>query len=645
MESARRLGDTIAVRIKARARDEGAFRLHLQGRQNLAPSTRTAIGLFRPDDADGARISVVPARGVEAELAEEGDGFLPMPVPTDWPVPPDRPDAATWLRHGGAPAALPLRIAPLARAVRAEVAITATLGRSRLETRQETTFRVRHGLLSRVDLAVPPSLDGHWEVEGLQPTPPQRLGPGPGGSTLYRLALRPSGREAPRLALRVRLPIDPPLSPDRPLRIDIPLLRTLEGDGGPTRVTLAPEGAVDLDPIGPGWSPAPAAPSDVPVTTPVATNAPRWSWAGDEPGGPGPSVRASAPELASLPPLLASRLWLHALMLPDGGRRVSATYRIETHPASLALRLPRSASWVGARIDGTPLTTLERLNAPGAFRLRLPTGPAPVLVGVEYLVPRNAPESLIPPLLLEGGVVQQCLAEVRIPWSHAAIGVPPGWTDENSWTWDRYVWKRRPRLDPRALADWVATPATRPPLPEDANEADRGDYHTYLFGRPGDPIPLRLPIASRSGLVAACSGVALALGLLLLAAGRRARRRGPVGNALPAVLALSGLVLAIAVAQAPAVTLLVAQSAAVGIVLTLLAALTRHLVDRDRDRIPGARPRPIPPSGSNLAAPREIPPGGIGSDHSTVIRARTASTVDHHAAPAEPGQGLNGGDG
>ena len=107
---------------------------------------------------------------------------------------------------------------------------------------------------------------------------------------------------------------------------------------------------------------------------------------------------------------------------------------------------------------------LESLPNSAGYRLRVPSrfADGPVLVELEYnLAGRFAGTPWTPPRLLDGGVVEETRWEVRLPWSRAVMGVPSGWTDENQWLWDRYVWKRRPWKDAEALAAWVTGPAGR----------------------------------------------------------------------------------------------------------------------------------------------------------------------------------------
>jgi hypothetical protein len=120
--------------------------------------------------------------------------------------------------------------------------------------------------------------------------------------------------------------------------------------------------------------------------------------------------------------------------------------------------------------------------------------------------------------------------------------------------------------------------------------------------------------------VAVCSGPVLGLGVLLLF------WRPPLRIIWAAVLAL---VLTIAVAIQPSVTLLAIQSSVVGVGFTLLAVVMQRLVERRRRRASAVFGQPssmtIPPVGSTFS--RAV---GVGSDDPTELRARpVSSSVDH----------------
>jgi hypothetical protein len=248
-----------------------------------------------------------------------------------------------------------------------------------------------------------------------------------------------------------------------------------------------------------------------------------------------------------------------------------------------------------------------------------------VLVELDYtLVAGHASGPWGAPRLLDGGFVQQTLWEVRIPWGRAVVGVPRGWTDENTWVWDRYYFRRRAWQSVAELAAWAGDGLAEPATVESGEDTALGDVQRYLFGQSGPPGDLRIWIASRGLVVGVCSGTVLVLGVFLILVRRPTRR-----VAWAAVLAM---VLAAATLVAPSVVLLVVQSALIGVVLTLLTALMQYLVHRRRH---------VPVFGETSTRSATVTPGsslnladGVGSDDSTQIRVRppTSSTAEHHGS-------------
>jgi hypothetical protein len=233
--------------------------------------------------------------------------------------------------------------------------------------------------------------------------------------------------------------------------------------------------------------------------------------------------------------------------------------------------------------------------------------------------------------LLEGGEVQQTLWEVRIPGNRALVGIPSGWIDMNTWYWDQYRWRRRPTKSPTSLSAWIG--AGSPPR-RAADDGDDDGYHSFLFERPGPPAEIRPRIATAAEILALCSGSALALGVPMLYLHSRYRL---------VAMVLIALGVAIAAAVNFPVTLLTVQSAALGVVFTLVAAFVKGLIDRPRRAAsavfgePGALPSGAAP-GSSVSRPSLV-----GSDDSTAIRVRPASTVDQHPTAAPAGSETSSG--
>lgn len=625
---------TLVARLSPKASADGEFSIHLAGWQPITPGTTVPVLLPSPMEAQsrGGLLAVLGARNISVELGRDpasppGD-FRPAghEPPAAWAWPPESEIAAMppalWLRHDDAPASIALQLTARARTVQEETTLDAQIDRRRLEVRQETTLRVRFGSLGKLDVSVPPEAEGFWDVEGAEVVRREPIGPDRDGSARYRLFLGREVTDTARLRFRIRRPLATAIVANRATRLLIPSIKISGVESSPMHVRVAADEGIDLAAEGKGWR-------DV-AEDDVSTNRDSGPAARLERTGTGPSaILATAHAVASLPRLVASRLWLRTTRDADAALRTTAFYRLETHDGALVVSLPDGAEWVRAKIGTETLADVERMAHPvDAFRLKLPTDSAdPVLVTLEY-IQRGGGSAWGIPRLLEGGIVQETYWEVRIPWSLALTGTPEGWSDENDWHWNAYALMRRPSLTPEALSLWVTGASPKARIPADPGQ---DGAHGYLFARVGNPADLRPRIVSRAGLVGGCSGAVLAIGLLLMLARPWVRLAWVL---LPIAL------LAAAVSVAPSVILLVVQSSTLGCVLVVVAALTQRFVERRR-MIPAGFAEPSGlivggPSGSGHAGPAEA-----GSDASTVIRGRSATTADH--VPAVVSEGVQAG--
>ena len=630
----------VTVRLTEKARDGGDFRLHLVGRQALDPSQPVSVALFQPDgtSSGGGRIAILTERDVTIDRPDSpeggyGDPFRPEAnePPSDWTWPADRTvtqSPALWFQYDGYPARIPLRVTVHPVSVSHATRVDALISLRGAELRQESDVTVRFGTLAYIDVAVPPALDGRWELENGDVAKREDRGMTPAGDRLVRLTPAREIVDTIRLKFRMRLPTR--LGGDRSPEFDIPWLRVIEGKGEPMRVRVASDPGVILGTRGQGWADIPRDDADQ-----AGGTGPPYQFVQDRAESDSAPLRLEATRraVAELPALVASRLWLRTWQGPEGNLQTRARYRVVKHESELSLTLPNGAELVGAKVMGEVAGQVETLSGPGGYRVSFPpsVGSAPVFVELEYTVPaRFAGPAWSPPRLLGGGLVQETLWEVRVPWGHAVVGTPPGWSDENQYDWDRYVWKRRPSRSPSALFSWVDGRSIR--SRRDAPDEDvPGADHGYLFGRPGEPIAMRLPIVPRAVLVAVCSGMVLGIGILVL-------RCDPARQLMAACL----LAMAVAVAAAwqPSITLMAVQSAMLGLILTILAALMHRMQNRRR-----SAPATFAEAGG-LVSPM-IPGSSLnrwsepGSDDSTAIRARPGSTVDH-VVVARP-EALEGG--
>ncbi|HEV3122197.1 MAG TPA: hypothetical protein VGY53_09850, partial [Isosphaeraceae bacterium] len=387
----------LTLRLSARARDDGNFRVHLTGHKAIDPSGPVELALFQPRGAitAGGRIAVLTARNVSVDLPEANFtggsstdfSLAGLAPPADWPWPADRPGAiapptpALWLRHDGNPAFLPLQATVQPMTVHHETTIRANVQRRRIDVQQETVCHVHYGTLTRLDISIPPPIDGLWDLDGDEVATTERLKIDPDGQHRYRLTLRHEVSDAVHLKFRYRLPLEPALAPNRPTQLAIPWLTVLEGSASGPRLDVSADPGIQLDLPAQGWVRASASAAEPPgqgdggVFTAIRRQ-----------GNTAPAtLRATARALVNLPAMVASRLWLRTILGPEGRLRTIAWYRLETHDRWLSVALPAGAQWVRALVGGNALTEVEQLSD-GGYRLHLPPGTqaGPVVVGLEY---------------------------------------------------------------------------------------------------------------------------------------------------------------------------------------------------------------------------------------------------------------------
>lgn len=634
----------LTIRLDPRARDTGKTSVHVSGRQPLhLPTREVPLPLMQPLNvvAGGGRVAVLTDPALTAELADRGDAsagvgpFRPavQAIPSDWPWPSGRPPVATpplWLRFDDRPTDLPLLVTSHPRTMTQATVLKAHISRTSADVQQETECSVQFGAIDHIDLTVPAAIADHWEVESTAIAQRIDLGMTSEGGRAARLRLTNDASRSARLKFRYRLPVNAEAGDTE---LAVPWIR-VEGTTGPApvRASISAEPDMNVESAGEDWSSDPMASTNGDGASQGLNLAAPAGDLGHQPL----RLRVSSRRLAVLPTLVAPRLALRTTQDPRGDLLTTAWYWVESHDTTFRFALPTSASLTRVQVASEPINQVEELPGGSGYRVMFPARveSAPVLVELEYRIPATAVrDAWTPPRLLSGEVVQQTFWEVRVPWNRAVVGVPSGWSDENEWYWDNYVWKRRPWLAPGALLGWVVGEPER--SPRDAAAAAEGDprndYHSYLFGRPGNPSDLAVTSASRALLVAICSGTVLALGGLLILVWRPAI--GLVG------VAILGLSVSIAALLFPSLCLQALQSGEIGLGLAALIVVLQRFVDRGQPAgvtiygEPSSRP-PVLAAGSTQS---HTVGTGAGSDESTMIRVRTASTRDHiQIAPVPP---------
>ncbi len=342
-------GRYLAARLGPTAGSEGDFTIKLSGWQATSTGGSLSVGLPRPIEAQtrGGTLAVLTARGLSADL-EPGRGrskseFVAagLDPPPAWARPSELTNSATvpslWLRHDDAPGAIVLALSPRERTVRAETSIEASLDRRRLDVRQDTTIQVRSGTVNRLDVTVPAEVEGAWEIDGLDVTRREPAGPDRQGRLRYRLFLGREITDTARLRFRLLRVLTPPLDADRPTRLVVPRVEIEGLTSNPTRVRISADEGIDLATEGGGWRDV----DDEPGVADASAVPARLERAGDGPA----ALVATAHATATLPKVVASRLWLRTTRDVDGTLRTSATYR-----PGRPQRRPRGRAATGCRM-------------------------------------------------------------------------------------------------------------------------------------------------------------------------------------------------------------------------------------------------------------------------------------------------------
>jgi len=274
--------------------------------------------------------------------------------------------------------------------------------------------------------------------------------------------------------------------------------------------------------------------------------------------------------------IIVDRAWIQS-WLTSAARQDRAVFQFTTNRSELEVSLPTdAAAQAVALVDGH----LVEPRSLGDNRLSIPltghsshrrfvvelryhfAGPRPPrgAIGMEF--PRLNPEAWM----------RRMYWQLILPANEHLVGNPDGFTGEFVWEWDDWFWGRAPLLDQVQLESWTGA-APRDALPDRVN--------IYLFSGLGNVTRAEVRTAGRTGIVLWASGAALVAGLLLIYV--------PISRH-PATLLMMGMALLAAGLIAPEPTLLLAQAACLGLVLTLLAGMLERGAARRRRMIARKEP-------------------------------------------------------
>lgn len=265
--------------------------------------------------------------------------------------------------------------------------------------------------------------------------------------------------------------------------------------------------------------------------------------------------------------------WVQTWMT-ERHRRDRASYQFISDRRHLTISLPEGADLGSLRVllDGQEVD----YDVPSERRVRvvLPRdlGSQPHVLDLWYYFAEPRPPRgwmlLDLPRVADDIWIRRTYWQLVLPRSEHLVATPVGCTPEYEWRWNDLWWGRVPLKEQEDLEDWVG--AVRDVSVPEATSR-------YLFSNFGPPESRRLCTASRTWIVSAASGLALLLGLLAIYV--PAVRRPAFGLIL--LVAMAG-----AAATWPGATLLAAQAAGMGLVLSVFAVVLYRGMARRRRRAP-----------------------------------------------------------
>ena len=319
-------------------------------------------------------------------------------------------------------------------------------------------------------------------------------------------------------------------------------------------------------------------------------------------------LRTSDPARSSR--LAVSKMWVQTMLL-GRQRQERVVWRVSTGSSALRIQLPAGAQVEDdVAIDGRRATVRRDGDV-----LVVPVAPSAneLVVEVWYSIPQRASglsaslASLMPPVLQGAGQARQCYWQICLPTREHLLVEPAGFTPELAWTWRSLFWERLGTLDQTSLERWIGA-SQQTAIPAEMN--------SYLFSAFRSPQSMDLLVLPRSAILWTIGGTVLVVGLLLLNVS--ALRRPSVLLALAVVLAAAGL-------SWPTSALLLAQGAAVALLVVLLSALWQWSLTGRTPYAPSAVPPTEPKSTATSPPPRPEP-----------VPATTATAPMSLAAVSEP---------
>jgi hypothetical protein len=626
----------LRVRLTSLGRDHDKVTLKLTGLQRVPKEGRALLGLFAPLQAATASASyaLLAERSLALDIGDDSGTVRKSAdnasdasrSKTSWP----------WTSLGTQPSVnplvlfddrnspfLPILITRHERTITQDTVLSAQVSKRSVDVLQRTNLNVRYGVANALEIRVPAGIVDRWEVLDKELVERRELGRQPDGARHFRLSFARPIDDATTLRFRYRLPLGAGLEAAATRVVALPWIIVIDVPLGPAKVELSLMPDIVIDSTDPAW--IRSLDDD---RAEKASDGAGISFAESDPSCRARpfTFEARALEPVSLPSLVIPRLLLKSALGGDDSLRTTALYWVESHGPDFAVALPEKAVWLGARVDGRTAERVDHDPSRGSYLVQFPgdVGPRPVIVELEYQQSDTLASSKWQvPRLLDGAMVLQSLWEIRLPSSFALLGVPRGWTDENEWRWNSYMWKRRPRRNNSGGNAWVMETGAKSRSVDDVDQANFDDSDRYVFSRVGQPLAISAWIVSRSWLVGICSGATLFIGFLAIFSKLRFRT-------IWVAIALLGLMAGVIVQ--PSLLFVALESAFLGAVLLLLGLLIERSIERSRFLSVSLRGGVLSAGRANTDSSLNRSPT-VGSDDPTAVRVRVPSTLDFLPAP------------
>jgi hypothetical protein len=583
----------------------GQVELTLRAHQPIAAGTgKLNVSLPQPQANSLGPAALVVVAADNLELVPDSDvmaGLARQQVRPSMPL-PERQQPPLFYRGDTSKAVFAASLAVHPRAVNVDVNSQVALTSKEAQVEQRLSYGIAYEPLDRLVLEVPRGLSPDkfaFQIDG-QSLPPVVLGEPAGASGPTRIAVTLPRSYLGSCELTVKHAFDVSLAGGSRTAVNVPLVMPAEGNLQANKLTVTGPPEMAAETTDRNWTPVPEESQRSKLVLSVASRA------------GGATLAVTMQQRTAAPATVVERLWMQTV-LTDPDRQDRAVFRVTTDQKELRVGLPAGASQgsVVLFVDGQPETAL--VAEPGLIVVTLTKPAAEHVVDMRYHFP--APPATRGRLSLEAPQIGSEVWTRRVYWqlvfprNEHAVLLPAGFTREYTWGWCDYFWGRRPLLEQAELETWVGA-AHETSVSEDSNR--------YLLSAMGKVDVCSVHTAARTTIVLAASGLALLAGLLLI--------HVPAVRH-PSLLLVAGVGLLAGGAVFPEAMLLVAQAAALGVTLAILAGLVELGLGRRRPR--QGRTKAVAEKGSTQvyrasaagagqastqSAPRAAPPASLEWD-------------------------------